>query len=163
MLKGAFFLKFLMKFQIYMAQGLKLPLFSGVLNILGKNFRMEDSDICGSESYSFIIFLGQIWLDKENGRFSATPSISPSFEMNSPVHFLHIHVNFPFYKSLQSISRYNKRAFILGEEKRSWGDLANVWGMSFCTGKMERGDSFKKWGEMDVNRNFHTKIMSVVI
>ena len=76
MLKGAFFLKFLMKFQIYMAQGLKLPLFSGVLNILGKNFRMEDSDICGSESYSSTMFLGQIWLHKDSGRFSATQCLN---------------------------------------------------------------------------------------
>ena len=133
-----------------------------VLIILWEKLRMEDSDICGSESYSFIIFLGQIWLDKENGRFSATPSISPSFEMNSPVHFLHIHVNFPFYKSLQSISRYKKGVYFRGGET-VLGRFGKRLGNLFLFGGNGKGESFKKWGEMDVNRNFHTKIMSVVI
>ena len=44
---------------------------ASVLNILWENFRMENSDECGSGSYSSIIFLGQIWLDKENRGFSA--------------------------------------------------------------------------------------------
>ena len=59
-----------------MAQGLKLPLFSGacIKDTVGKII-VEYSHICGPGAYSSTIFLGRIWLDKDSGRFSATLQI----------------------------------------------------------------------------------------
>ena len=55
-----------------MAQGLKLPLFSGVCikHTVGK-IKVEYAHICGPGAHSSTIFLGQIWPDKDFGRFSA--------------------------------------------------------------------------------------------